>query len=279
MKYQLYQGDCLDILRNLLPVACLFADPPDNIGLGYGQYHDSLPEREYVDWLARCVELFVQKAGIVWLSFNARWTAEIGRIACDVKGKFPKLEIKPCVQVFTFGQHSRHDLGNNHRPLWRFRWPESPLHPDQIRVPSWRQRNGDKRADARGRVPGDVFDHQYPGLGDVLDFPRVTGNSKQRCDWHPTQLHDELVERCIRMSTVEGETVVDPFGGTGTTMRVCRRIGRGCTLIEIDEEYCKHLAQEQGLKQGPARAGTFFEKSWSLREENCQNQRSAYGES
>ena len=124
-----------------------------------------------------------------------------------------RLEAKPCVQTFTFGQHNHHDLGNNHRPLLRLRWRNAPLYPDAIRVPSWRQENGDKRADPRGRVPGDVF-----------DFTRVTGNSKQRRTWHPTQLNEGLVERCLKLTTPTGGTVLDPFGGTGTTLRVCKRI-------------------------------------------------------
>jgi DNA modification methylase len=107
------------------------------------------------------------------------------------------------------------------------------LYPDATRVPSWRQEHGDKRADPRGRVPGDVF-----------DFTRVTGNSKQRRAWHPTQLNEGLVERCLNLTTVEGDYVLDPFGGTGTTLRVCKRIGRNCTLIEIDPAYCAKIAEE-----------------------------------
>ena len=101
------------------------------------------------------------------------------RIVTEIVGlRAGDLEAKPCVQTFTFGQHNHHDLGNNHRPLLRLRWHDAPLYPDAIRVPSWRQENGDKRADPRGRVPGDVF-----------DFTRVTGNSKQRRHLapHPTQ--------------------------------------------------------------------------------------------
>ena len=134
------------------------------------------------------------------------------------------MEAKPCVQTYTFGQHNHHDLGNNHRPLLRLRWSDAPLLPDAIRVPSWRQENGDKRADPRGRVPGDVF-----------DFTRVTGNSKQRRPWHPTQLNEGLVERCVKLTTPPGESILDPFAGTGTTLRVCRRLGYPCTLIEIDK--------------------------------------------
>jgi hypothetical protein len=158
--------------------------------------------------------------------------------AKEMLGRTRGLEAKPCVQTFTFGQHCHHDLGNNHRPLLRLRWFDAPLRPDAIRVPSWRQENGDKRADPRGRVPGDVF-----------DFTRVVGNSKQRRPWHPTQLNEGLVERCVRLTTPKGEPVLDPFAGTGTTLRVCRPLSYPCTLIEIDKGYCAKIVEEHGMKR------------------------------
>jgi DNA modification methylase len=246
MSYQVIQGDCLKVLPELPRFRCIFADPPDNIGLGYGEYKDSMPRAVYLDLMDRWISLFVQRADIVWLSFNAKWTVDVGEIVADIVRSYPHLELtcKPCVQVFTFGQNNPNDLGNNHRPLWRLRRSTTPLYPDAIKVPSWRERNGDKRAKPGGRVPGDVFDMQYePKPGDVFDFPRVTGNSKQRCDWHPTQLHEELVERCIKFSTLVGEPVGDPFGGTGTTLRVCKRINRPCTVVDVDADYCRRIAE------------------------------------
>jgi site-specific DNA-methyltransferase (adenine-specific) len=234
----LYNGDCLDVLRTLEAVDTVFADPPDNIGLGYASYRDKLSDDEYASMLSDWLHAFIYKAKTVWFSFNAKWTFVAGRIVENLieNHQVTGLEAKPCVQTFTFGQHSHHDLGNNHRPLWRLSWRDAPLYPDAIRVPSWRQENGDKRADPRGRVPGDVF-----------DFTRVTGNSKQRRAWHPTQLNEGLVERCLRLTTPPGGTVLDPFGGTGTTLRVCKRLELPCTLIELDRDYCKRIAEENAL--------------------------------
>lgn len=285
MKYELFQGDCLKVLAGMKPVKTIFADPPDNINLGYGEYKDKLPDDQYVVFLERCINLFVAKAEITWLSFNARWTPAVGSIVYRLNPKF--WEVKPCVQTFTFGQHNANDLGNNHRPLWRIMRRDAQLYPDQIRVASWRQLNGDKRAAAGGRVPGDVFDMQYPSpsanvigswlsaalddpavctemktdirewfdthTGDVFDFPRVTGNSAQRCDWHPTQLHEELVKRCVLLSTGPKDRTIDPFGGTGTTLRVCRALKRPCSLIELDKGYCTEIAKANGLQ--PTKAG------------------------
>lgn len=237
MTHRLFNTDCLEWLRKTdEKFVCAFADPPDNIGLGYTGFKDKKPDSDYVNWLGNVIQLTIFRSEITWWSFNAKWTFDVGVIFRDLL-RSCRYVAKPCVQTYTFGQHSHTDLGNNHRPLWRLMHEDSLLHPDAIRVPSWRQENGDKRADPRGRVPGDVF-----------DFTRVTGNSKQRRAWHPTQLNDGLVERCIKMSTLEGHPVLDPFGGTGTTLRVCKALNRPCTLLELSPAYCRRIADEHGLE-------------------------------
>lgn len=218
------------------PFRCCFMDPPDNIGLKYSSYNDKQSTDEYICWLEKIIKYAINGCDIVWLSYNARWTFEVGRIIQNLLDYRFDLVAKPCVQTFTFGQHNQHDLGNNHRPLIRLMHEGTELYPDQIRVPSWRQEHGDSRADPRGRIPGDHF-----------DFPRVTGNSKQRRKYHPTQLHEGLVERCLNLSCKSGDAVIDPFGGTGTTLRVCRKLNLDCTLVEIDPIYCEKIAEEHGM--------------------------------
>ena len=51
----------------------------------------------------------------------------------------------------------------------------------------------------------------------------------------------------MKLTTPEGGTVLDPFAGTGTTLRVCKRTNLPCTLIELDREYCKQIAKENHL--------------------------------
>ena len=253
MIHQLYHGDCLDILPNLEDVECIFADWPDNIDLGYGEYKDKMPDDEYVALLARWVDCFIDTAWTTWISFNAKWTIEMGVIAKRIQMDWPRVDIKPCIQTYTFGQHNSHDFGNNYRPLWRFKWPDASLYPEQIKVPSWRELHGDKRAKKGGRVPGDVF--QFPAEipdelvpDDVFNFTRVVGNSKQRRAWHPTQLNEDLVGRCVKSCTMEGDLVVDPFAGTGTTLRVCKRTNRSCITMDVDRGYCEKITEEHNLK-------------------------------
>jgi site-specific DNA-methyltransferase (adenine-specific) len=54
---------------------------------------------------------------------------------------------------------------------------------------------------------------------------------------HPAPFPEELPARLIKLYTVEGETVLDPFGGTGTTMKVARDLNRSCILYEINPNY------------------------------------------
>ena len=229
----LLEGDVFDILPALGKFDCLLADPPDNIGLGYGSYKDKLPENEYAMFLWDCIHLFTKHASIVWISYNAKYTYLMGSILHEFTSKRLEFEAKPFIQTFTFGQSRTEDCGNGHRPIVRIKHKDAPLYPDQIKIPSWRLLHGDPRAAKDGKVPLDVW-----------DFPRVTGNSKQRRPWCPTQLHEGLVERMVKMSTLEGGSVCDAFSGSGTTLRVCHAIGRNCTSIEIDPEYCKKIREE-----------------------------------
>ncbi len=240
---KLINGDFRDVLKKMAPVRMIFADPPDNIDLSYDEYTDRQTETIYRGFLRDILLLGAQKAEVLWISYNAAHTFSMGcMIDCyfgALSSRGSEWEIKPCVQTYTFYRHNQHDLGVSHRPLVRIMRKGTTLYPDTVRIPSWRQLNGDKRADPRGKVPGDVF-----------DFPRVTGNSGQRRNWHPTQLNEGLYERCIRLTCKPEDTVCDLFAGTGTMARVCKMTGNPCVLIEIDAGYCAKIAHEHKL-QGP----------------------------
>ncbi len=246
---RLIQGDVEEVLTGLEPGHLVFADVPDNIGLGYATYKDEVPEAHYVAFLHRVLHQAMLKSEVVWMSYNARWTFEVGRSVCDLLKAHPLWEAKACVQTFTFGQHNKNDLGNNHRPLIRLMHTGTTLYPDAVRVPSWRLEHGDKRADPRGRVPGDNF-----------DFPRVTGNSKQRRSWHPTQLNEGVIERCLKLCCGPDDVVLDLFSGTGTTLRVARRLELPVISVEMDPLYCENIAADNGLEEVPQPFP--WEKSW-----------------
>lgn len=55
---------------------------------------------------------------------------------------------------------------------------------------------------------------------------------------HPTMKPVKLLARLINNSTRSGESVLDPFGGSGSTLIACEQLGRRCYMMELDPRYC-----------------------------------------
>ena len=60
----------------------------------------------------------------------------------------------------------------------------------------------------------------------------------RKCDLHPTMKPVELVANCLMDATREGDTVLDVFGGSGTTLIACEQLRRKCRMVELDPHYC-----------------------------------------
>src|SRR6202521_1791426 len=78
-------------------------------------------------------------------------------------------------------------------------------------------------------------DHFWCGARDQGDVWFV--NKPQANVLHPTQKPVELVERAIRNSSKSRDTVLDPFGGSGTTLIACEKHGRKARLVELEPKY------------------------------------------
>jgi len=82
----------------------------------------------------------------------------------------------------------------------------------------------------------DGTDHFWCGArdqGDVWFIKKPVAN-----DLHPTMKPVELVDRALRNSSKSRDTVLDPFGGSGSTLIACERAGRQARLIEMEPKYC-----------------------------------------
>ena len=89
------------------------------------------------------------------------------------------------------------------------------------------------------RIPDLWWNVQIPGLGYFF---------RENNFGHPGYTSEDITRRVIDACSIESQTVVDFFGGTGTTGRICKDLGRKCTMIEREERYCeiaaKRCAQE-----------------------------------
>ena len=87
--------------------------------------------------------------------------------------------------------------------------------------------------------------------GDVWYFPRVAGTFKERSGWHGCQMPERLLARIILSCSNEGETVLDPFAGSGTTLAVAKKLGRRWLGYDMSTEYAARAqARLDGIKPG-----------------------------
>ena len=81
----------------------------------------------------------------------------------------------------------------------------------------------------------------------VLEVPRPRSSRE-----HPTMKPIELVARCLNNSAPRGGVVLDPFGGSGSTLMACEYTGRKARLIELDPRYvdviCRRWQEYTGSK-------------------------------
>jgi DNA modification methylase len=87
----------------------------------------------------------------------------------------------------------------------------------------------------------DGSDHYWCGARDQGDVWFVDKPAKN--DLHPTMKPVALVERAIRNSSKSRDIVLDPFGGSGSTLIACEKTGRQARLVELDPKYCDVIVQ------------------------------------
>lgn len=239
---RIHVGDTLDMLR-ALPDGCadlVFADPPFNIGYQYDVYTDHLAKAEYLAWASRWIEAVVRvmkPCGALFLAIGDEYAAEY-KIRIEGAGLFLRNWL---IWHYTFGPHQQKKFGRDHAHILYFTGLPNhfTFNADAVRVESARQRQGDKRANAKGRVPGDVWQFE---ASTVWDVPRLPGNSKERTG-HPCQMPESILERIILATSNAGELVVDPFCGSGTTAAVAKRLGRRCITADLSADYAARVAE------------------------------------
>ncbi|MBA7534612.1 Modification methylase DpnIIB [subsurface metagenome] len=72
----------------------------------------------------------------------------------------------------------------------------------------------------------------------VITVPRISSHSKEY-EGHPAQKPLKITRLIIKMSTDEGDWILDPFSGVGTTLMIAKELSRNCLGIEINKEYIR----------------------------------------
>jgi DNA modification methylase len=248
---RLYQGDCIRGLARLEPesVDLAFADPPFNIGYDYDVYHDKSDAEQYLEWTrqwGRAVHRALKPTGTFWLAIGDEYAAELKLIFQKEIGFTCRSWV---VWYYTFGVNCTKKFSRSHVHLFHFvKDPKSFTFNNMdkaIRVPSARQLvYADARADEDGRLPDDTWILRPQDLPegfqpheDTWYFSRVCGTFKERAGWHGCQMPEQLLGRIIKASSNPNDLVLDPFGGSGTTLVVAHKLGRRWLGFELSSNY------------------------------------------
>lgn len=224
-------GDCVQELYKLSGVRLIFADPPYNIGVDYGQGKkaDQRSDADYLRWCERWM-LAARDAltpdGSLWVMIGDKYADHFGVMLRELG-----LHRRGWIKWYeTFGVNCANNFNRTSRHIFymvkdpkRFVWTGSEL----AKRPSDRQTlYNDKRADPSGKYHDDVW-----------EIPRLTDNHSERQPGFPTQLPLEVVRRIVAISAEPGDLVVDPFNGSGTTGVICKELGMRYVGIEASEDY------------------------------------------
>lgn len=257
-------GDCREVLAGMPAEASfdlIFADPPFNWKRDYDRWgagnawDDARPEHEYLAFTYRWLDLCVARLaahGALWVNIPDTWAAEI---VVHLKAAGLQM-VNWCVWHYRFGQNTKTRFINSKVHVLYFM--KDPSHPERrwnidevLEVSDRRAIYGDRRTEekrdgveAGHRVPMDVW---YGPL-----WGRVQGNNKERRHNHDNQLPEVYLGRVIAACSNAGDSVLDPFVGSGTTGVVARALGRRFVGIDYAKENARHAAER--IEAGPMRS-------------------------
>ena len=257
-------GDCREQLSEFKAVRTksvdlVFADPPFNWARDYDRHETgnawddaSMSREEYLafteQWLDLCVDALAPH-GSMWVNIPDDSAAEI---VVHLKKRGMHM-VNWCVWHYRFGQNTKGRFINSKvHALYFCKDPRNRVwNPDPILEESDRRAiYGDKRTESKKdgmpagmRVPMDVWYGKHWG--------RIQGNNKERRPKHDNQLPETYLHRVIACSSNPGDTVLDPFLGSGTTGVVAHAMERHFIATGFSKENAE-MAFER-IAMGPVR--------------------------
>jgi len=243
----IYNNDFLktDAIRKS-SIDLVVTSPPYNVDVQYENYKDDIPYDEYLvftrKWLTKCYTL-IKDDGRLCLNIpldknkggQQSVCADITTIAKEVGWKYH------ATIVWNEQNISRRTAWGS----WLSASAPFVIAPVEVILvlykESWQKTNGSKKSD----ITRDEFLEWTNG---VWNF---SGESKNKIG-HPAPFPVELPKRCIKLFSFVGDTVLDPFLGSGTTLIACLENNRAGIGVEINKNYCELAARrlkQQGIFQ------------------------------
>jgi len=219
------EGDSVPIMRAMESesVDLVIADPPYNLGKNYGNNHDLRGFDEYLEfsrlWLHEAHRV-LKPTGTLYVFMGVRFISYLYDLLDQKLGMFFNSWI---TWHYTQGMGRTKGFSPRHDDILMFTKTQTfKFNLDDVRIP---QKYFRRRNNMAGANPGDVW-----------QFSHVHYSNPER-EAHPTQKPEALIERMVLASTDEEDRILDPFAGSGTTLRVAQVMRRCCTGIELNPEF------------------------------------------
>lgn len=226
-KVKIIEGDAIELFKNIKTnsVDLIIADPPYNLGKDYGNNHDLKGFDEYLNFSLKWIKeakRVLKDTGTIYVFMGHRFISYLYDILDQKEGFFFNSWI---TWHYTQGMGKKRGFSPRHEDILMFtKSKEFLFNLSDIRIP---QKYFRKRNNMLGANPGDVW-----------QFSHVHYSNPER-EQHPTQKPEALMKRMVLASTDENSIVLDPFAGSGTTLRVCQQLNRTCIGFELNPEYVK----------------------------------------
>ena len=236
----IYQLDCVKAMR-LLPaglVALTVTSPPYNIGK---EYETATDVDRYVAWCEEWIEGIVRVSSAkssFWLNVGYLPIPDRGKavpISYLLWDKVPMHFVQEIVWNYAAGVASKKSFSpRNEKFLWYVKNAGSyTFNLDDVRDPNVKypnqKKNGKLRCNPLGKNPTDVW-----------EIPKVT-SGKDRASpertAHPAQFPIAVIDRIVRACSNQGDIILDPFMGSGTTAEVALVTGRFVLGFEVEPRY------------------------------------------
>lgn len=225
IEQKIILGEAIEELRKIesSTVDLIVADPPYNLNKDYGNKSDSKTFDDYIkftiDWTTEASRV-LKPTGSIYVFMGFRFISYLYKVL----EKDNKLLFNNWIcWYYTQGIGKKKGFSPRHDDILMFtKSKKYKFNLDDIRVPQKFYRSVNNM---RGANPGDVW-----------EFSHIHYCQDNRQD-HPTQKPEGLIERMVLASSDEGDLVIDPFSGSGTTLRVCQQLNRNAIGIELNETY------------------------------------------
>lgn len=226
---KILQGEAIEKLKELAndSVDLIIADPPYNLNKDYGNKSDSKSFDEYInftkEWTTEATRI-LKPTGTIYVFMGFRFISYLYQILEN--DNFLYFNNWIC-WFYTQGIGKKKGFSPRHDDILMFtKSKDFTFNLDDVRVPQKYYRSINNM---RGANPGDVW-----------EFSHIHYCQENRQN-HPTQKPEGLMERMILASSNENDLVIDPFAGSGTTLRVCQQLNRNCLGIELNIDYVKTI--------------------------------------